>query len=153
VILFVNPRATRPDNRRFPLSVMAVGAALPPGIDWEIIDGNLPGMDILATVIAHVERRAGGPDPVKAVAVTVMPGPQLVSAVPFSKALKARFPSLPIIWGGNFGSLYPTPVLNAPYVDFIVRGQGEKTFVESTAAAIHRPSRAWASAPRTGPMC
>ena len=80
MILFVNPRATRPDNRRFPLSVMAVGAALPPGIDWEIIDGNLPGMDILATVIAHVERRAGGPDPVKAVAVTVMPGPQLVSA-------------------------------------------------------------------------
>ena len=36
-----------------------------------------------------------------------MPGPQLVSAVPLSKALKQRFPHLPIIWGGNFGSLYP----------------------------------------------
>ena len=31
MILLVNPRATRPGNRRFPLSVMAVGAALPPG--------------------------------------------------------------------------------------------------------------------------
>jgi hypothetical protein len=30
MILFVNPRATRPANRRFPLSLMAVGAALPP---------------------------------------------------------------------------------------------------------------------------
>ena len=28
MILLVNPRATRPENRRFPLSVMAVGAAL-----------------------------------------------------------------------------------------------------------------------------
>ena len=28
MILLVNPRATRAKNRRFPLSVMAVGAAL-----------------------------------------------------------------------------------------------------------------------------
>lgn len=130
MILFVNPRATRPDNRRFPLSLMAVGAALPPGIDWEIVDGNLPDIDVLAEISAHVRRRAGGPDPVRVVALTVMPGPQLVSAVPLSKALKARFPDLPIVWGGNFGSLYPKPVLNAPYVDWVVRGQGEKTFVE-----------------------
>jgi len=32
MILFVNPRATRPKNRRFPLSLMAVGAALPEAI-------------------------------------------------------------------------------------------------------------------------
>jgi hypothetical protein len=42
MILFVNPRATRPKNRRFPLSIMAVGAALPEGVNWEIVDGNLP---------------------------------------------------------------------------------------------------------------
>ena len=130
MILFVNPRATRPDNRRFPLSLMAVGAALPPHVGWEIVDGNLPDIDVLADITAHVQRQAGGPDPVQAVALTVMPGPQLVSAVPLSKALKARFPDLSIVWGGNFGSLYPTPVLNAPYVDWVVRGQGEATFVE-----------------------
>jgi radical SAM superfamily enzyme YgiQ (UPF0313 family) len=50
--------------------------------------------------------------------------------VPLSKAIKARFPALPIVWGGNFGSLYPEPVLNAPYVDWLVRGQGERSFVE-----------------------
>ena len=32
--------------------------------------------------------------------------------------------------GGNFPSLYPKPVLKAPYVDWLVRGQGEQTFVE-----------------------
>lgn len=130
MILFVNPRATRPQNRRFPLSLMAVGAALPPEVHWEIVDGNLPGIDLLATIVALIDGRAATSDPVEAVAITVMPGPQVVSGVPLSKALKKLYPDVPIIWGGNFGSLYPDPVLNAPYVDWLVRGQGEETFVE-----------------------
>ena len=130
MILLVNPRATRPDNRRFPLSIMAVGAGLPAHRSWEIVDGNLPHIDLFATICDWVESRAGGNDPVTAIALTVMPGPQLVSAVPLSRALKQRFPDIPIIWGGNFGSLYPEPVLNAPYVDWVIRGQGENAFAE-----------------------
>ena len=52
MIILVNPRATRPANRRFPLSVMAVGAALPAEMDWEIVDGNLPGADVVADLAA-----------------------------------------------------------------------------------------------------
>jgi hypothetical protein len=130
MILLVNPRATRPRNRRFPLSLMSVGAALPEGTDWEILDGNRPDVDLFAEIAARVKARAGGPDPVQAVAMTVMPGPQLVSAVPLARRLKERFPRLPIVWGGNFGSLYPAPVLNSPHVDWLVRGQGEHTFAE-----------------------
>ena len=80
MILLVNPRATRPVNRRFPLSLMAVGAALPDERTWEIIDGNRPDIDVLATIADYVERQTV-PDPVQAIAMTVMPGPQLVSAV------------------------------------------------------------------------
>ena len=130
MILFVNPRATRPRNRRFPLSVMAVGAALPEGTDWEIVDGNRPSVDALADISAHVEARRGGPDPVRAIAFSVMPGPQLTAAVPLAKAVKARFPDIPMIWGGNFPSLYPQPVISAPYIDWAVRGQGEHAFAE-----------------------
>ncbi len=130
MILFVNARATRPPNRRFPLSVMAVGAALPEHIGWDIVDGNLPGLDVLGELVAHIEARRTGPDPVRAVAFTVMPGPQLVSALPITRGLKERYPELPVIWGGNFPSLYPAPVLRSPYVDWVVRGQGEHTFVE-----------------------
>ena len=130
MILLVNPRATRPENRRFPLSVMAVGAALPDDVSWEIVDGNLPGLDVVASVSGLIEKQEVLGDPVTALALTVMPGPQLVSAVPISKALKALWPTIPIIWGGNFGSLYPEPVLNAPYVDWLVRGQGEDSFRE-----------------------
>jgi anaerobic magnesium-protoporphyrin IX monomethyl ester cyclase len=125
VILFVNPRATRPKNRRFPLSVMAIGAALPASVPWDIVDGNRPNVDVLSELSARIDR-----EPVRAVAFTVMPGPQLLAAVPLAKALKSRYPRVPIVWGGNFASLYPAPVLNAPFVDWIVRGQGEQTFVE-----------------------
>lgn len=130
MIVLVNPRATRPPNRRFPLSVMAIGAALPSETSWEIVDGNRPGADPFREVSEFVESRAGGTDPVRAAAMSVMPGPQLVNAVPLAKQIKERFPSLPIIWGGYFPSLYPKPVLNAPYVDWVIRGPGEQTFVE-----------------------
>ena len=109
---------------------MAVGAALPEEVEWEIIDGNRPSVDPLAEIAAHVERRRGTADPVRVVAFTVMPGPQLVSAVPLTRAVKARYPEVQTVWGGNFGSLYPASVLNAPYVDWVVRGQGEHAFRE-----------------------
>jgi anaerobic magnesium-protoporphyrin IX monomethyl ester cyclase len=133
MIVFVNPRATRPKNRRFPLSVMSVGAMLPEHVSWEIVDGNKPGSDTLEEVVAHVEQQRGGADPVRIVAFSVMPGPQLVSAVPIARALKARCPDVQIVWGGNFPSLYPAPVLAAPYVDWVVRGQGEHTFLDLLA--------------------
>ena len=130
MILLVNPRSTRPRNRRFPLSIMAIGAALPEGTSWEIVDGNRPDVDVFTEIDGHIRTRAETDDPVRAVAMTVMPGPQLVSAVPLSKRLKTRWPHIPIIWGGYFPSLYPAPVLNAEYVDWAVRGQGEHTFIE-----------------------
>jgi hypothetical protein len=130
VILLVNPRATRPKNRRFPLSVMTIGAALPEGTTWEIIDGNRPSVNPLAELNARIAAQAGTSDPVSAVAMTVMPGPQLTHAVPLAQQLKSAHPDVPIIWGGYFPSLYPAPVLNTPYIDWIVRGQGEHAFSE-----------------------
>ena len=130
MIVLVNPRATRPANRRFPLSVMAIGAAIPASENWEIVDGNRPDIDPLTCISDHVTARSGSTDPVRAIAFTVMPGPQLANAVPLTKAVKARHPDIPIVWGGNFGSLYPEPVLHAPYVDWLIRGQGEHTFAE-----------------------
>jgi hypothetical protein len=130
MIILVNPRATRPSNRRFPLSVMAIGAALPEGVDWTIVDGNRPDVDPLAAITELVEGRARSSDPVRLIAMTVMPGPQLASAVPLAQRVKERFPTIAMVWGGNFPSLYPKPVVEAPYVDWAIRGQGEKTFVE-----------------------
>jgi radical SAM superfamily enzyme YgiQ (UPF0313 family) len=133
VILLLNTRATKAKNRRFPLSVLSLGAALPEDVTWAIVDGNLEGADPAAEAAAIVAARAGTDDPVRLVGMTVMPGPQLLSAVPVARALKERFPDLPIVWGGYFPSLYPAPVLRAPFVDYLVRGQGERTLVDLLA--------------------
>lgn len=130
MIVFVNPRVCRPANRRFPLSLMALGAALPEGVHWDIVDGNRPDVDEFRDIAAHVDARAGTHDPVRLVAMTVMPGPQLARAVPLAKRVKARYPDLPMVWGGFFPSLYPAPVLGAEYIDYMVKGQGERTLVE-----------------------
>ena len=37
---------------------------------------------------------------------------------------------MPIVWGGAFPTVCPEAALNAPYVDYAVRGQGEQTFIE-----------------------
>jgi radical SAM superfamily enzyme YgiQ (UPF0313 family) len=128
VILFFNPRATRPKNRRYPLSIMALAAMIEGQEDYAIVDGNAEGDPRLE--IDRVMRET----PARLFAVTVMPGPQTVAAVPVTRWFKEKYPKTPIVWGGYFPSLYSDVCLNATYVDFVVRGQGEDTFVELLAA-------------------
>jgi anaerobic magnesium-protoporphyrin IX monomethyl ester cyclase len=68
--------------------------------------------------------------PVEALGVTVMPGPQIVSAVASCRELRNRFPRVPIVWGGYFPSIYTDATLHTPFVDYAVHGQGEETFLE-----------------------
>ena len=128
MIIFFNPRATRPKNRRYPLSILALAAMIEGQEDYAIVDGNLE--DDPAASIERIMRER----PARILAVTVMPGPQTVASIPVSRWFKQTFPQVPVVWGGYFPSLYPDTALNASYVDFAVRGQGEDTFVELLAA-------------------
>ncbi|MBZ5561663.1 MAG: B12-binding domain-containing radical SAM protein [Acidobacteriia bacterium] len=137
MILLYNPRATKPRNRRHPLSILALAAVLEGREDYEMIDGNV---DQVAT---ETICRAIQKDSVELLAVTVMPGPQMVAAVESCRRIRALFPRVPIVWGGYFPSIYADAALNAPYVDFAVRGQGEETLLELLDAL--RGKRALAS--------
>ena len=86
MILLLNTRATRAKNRRFPLSVLALAAALPEGVTWEIVDGNLEGSDPAAEAAAIVAARAGTDDPVRLVGMTRHARP----AAPLRGARRAR---------------------------------------------------------------
>ena len=128
MIILFNPQAAKRKNRRLPLSVLALGAVLEGKHEYVIVDGNVeadPTARILALLDSHRDAVLG---------VTVMPGPQTKAALPACKAVKARFPKVPIVWGGYFPSIYPDACLNAEYVDYVVRGQGEDTLVELLAA-------------------
>ena len=124
MILLVHPRSTKPKNRRLPLSVLHLAAVLEGREEYEIIDGNADP-DPWATIDALMQSK-----PVELLAVSVMPGPQLKAAVPLCRAFREKYPRVPIVWGGYFASLYTDAALNARYVDFVVKGQGEETFVE-----------------------
>ena len=57
-----------------------------------------------------------------------MPGPQLRQSIPFSKAIKEKFPHTKMIWGGYFPSSHPKVILESGYVDFIINGPGDHAF-------------------------
>jgi radical SAM superfamily enzyme YgiQ (UPF0313 family) len=123
MILFYNPKATKPRNRRFPLSILAIAAVLEGKEDYAIVDGNLDPNPTESLVALMREF------PVELLAVTVMPGPQTVGAVGTCRTVRSLFPQLPIVWGGYFASNYTAAALNADYVDYAVRGPGEQTFL------------------------
>src|SRR5215471_18156110 len=124
MIILYNPRATRPCNRRLPLSILSMAAILEGREEYAIVDGNLdphPTESVAALIREHS---------VEMLAVTVLPGPQTVGAVATCRQIRALFPHVSIVWGGYFATNYKTAALNAHYVDCVVRGQGEHTFLE-----------------------
>jgi len=132
VILLFHPRAVRPKNRRFPLAILSVAAVLEGREEYVIVDGNLdPQPD---RTIERIVAESGGAKGVELLAVSVMPGPQMVAAMRLCREFRAKYPSIPIVWGGYFPSLYTDAALNANYVDFAIKGQGEETILELIAA-------------------
>src|SRR5262249_31779771 len=104
--------------------ILSLAALLEGRYRYEVVDGNFePDLEgMLARTIEQTGARYLG--------VTVMPGPQLMQAIPLTQRLKARFPSLTVVWGGYFPSLHTNVVLESGLVDFVSRGQGELSFLE-----------------------
>jgi radical SAM superfamily enzyme YgiQ (UPF0313 family) len=132
-VLLINPKMSRPVKARLPLSLLHLGAVLEGRRPWHILDGNLDE-DLVGMALAELRAR-----PYALVGVTVMPGPQVAPAIEVSSAIRAAFPSLPIVWGGYFPTLYPDSAINAPYVDYVARGQGEQTLVDLLASLDGEP--------------
>ena len=123
-VILVNPKMCSPRAVRLPLSLLALGAALEERSEFEIVDGNVE-KDVLGKVQGLLDDSDA-----TLVAVTVMPGPQIAPAIEISSMVRRHSPKVPIAWGGYFPTLYPDSAVNAPYVDFVIRGQGEDTLVE-----------------------
>jgi len=124
MIILYHPRSTKPRSRRFPLATLSLAAVLEGREEYAIVDGNVDP-DPLGTIEGLASRHR-----VELLAVSVMPGPQMVAAMQTCREFRAKFPAVPIAWGGYFPSIYTEATLNASYVDFAVRGQGEETFLE-----------------------
>jgi radical SAM superfamily enzyme YgiQ (UPF0313 family) len=132
-VLLINPTITSHRHARFPLAVMSLSAALDGKHTSTIIDGNVD-RHYIATAVNALDKGN-----VAVAGITVMGGPQLRSAIEVSKAIRAKQPSLPIVWGGAFATVCPDGALNSAYVDYAVRAQGEDTLLE-LLEALHQRS-------------
>ena len=126
-MLLINPTITGKRHARFPLAVLSLAAALRDKHHTQILDGNIE-RDFVERAVRVVTDKANRA--VTAVGITVMGGPQLLSAIAVSKAIRAQAPAVPIVWGGAFPTVCPDAALNVPYVDYVVRAQGEDTLGE-----------------------
>lgn len=123
-VLLINPHMCAPGSTRLPLSILNLAAVLQGRCPWRVVDGNVHADAVARALAALREARHA------LVGVTVMPGPQVATAIEISVAIRAAHPDVPIAWGGYFPTLYPDAAINAPYVDYVVRGQGEATLLE-----------------------
>lgn len=124
-LILYNPQSSAQRKPILPMSLLAVGAVLEGHYDYQILDGNL-GEDPLGCLDPLI---ANSSDEIL-LGVTVMPGPQLEQAIPLCRELKSRHPGLTVVWGGYFPTQHWDVCLKADYVDYVIRGHGELTFLQ-----------------------
>ncbi len=99
-----------------------MGASIQQQYSYAFVDGNRE-QDAWLALKTYLDSPQ-----LRYVGFTVMPGPQLKQAIPFSRCIKSQYPHLKIIWGGYFASNHAEVVLKSGYVDYIVRGPGDLAF-------------------------
>jgi radical SAM superfamily enzyme YgiQ (UPF0313 family) len=154
VIVLFNPLSTTPGKQPLPLSLLSLAAVLEErGDAWLLVDGNVTA-DPAAEIVARLSTVPRSLTPI--LGVTVMPGPQVAQAVRVCRQVKLALPHVPIVWGGYFPTQHTRTVLQAPYVDFVVRSQGERALprlidVLRTGGILNKvPGLSWRSAAASG---
>jgi len=125
MIILYYPQNAPPGLGRLPMSLLALAAVLEGKEEYAIVDGNTD-RHAFRTLMSLLQER---PETI-AVAISVMPGLQLVNAIRDSKRIHEQFPGVHIVWGGYFPSMHTESVLNTPYIDYVIRAQGERALPE-----------------------
>ncbi len=120
-IIIFNPRAAN-YKPRLPNSILSVAASIEGKYNYVLVDGNLE-KDPYQKIIEFIN--TGN---YNIFACSVMPGPQLKQAIPYSKKIKLLYPDITIIWGGYFASNQSQVVMSSGYVDYIIYGPGDQAF-------------------------
>lgn len=126
LILF-NPRSAD-HKHRIPNSILQVGASIDGVIPYTFVDGNLE-QDPLEKIKALLDTGE-----YNYFGSTVMPGPQLRQAIPYTKYIRENYPDVTIFWGGYFASNQYKVALNSGFVDYIIDAQADIAFPELVKA-------------------
>jgi radical SAM superfamily enzyme YgiQ (UPF0313 family) len=120
-VVLYNPYA---EYHTMPLALLAIASHL----DRERYEPVIVDARLETEATETVLRAAEG---AVCLGVTVLTGAPIRDAVRVSRAVKTRYPALPVVWGGWHPSMFGADCLEESSVDVTVQGQGESTFLET----------------------
>lgn len=106
-----------------PMGIMYLAGALEKQGRHEVV---LVDSILLRLGVADIQERVGREKP-DLVGLTVYT-PNLFDALQVTKALRAAYPGVIIVWGGPHTSLFPLESMTHDCVDYLVLGEAEETF-------------------------
>lgn len=122
IILF-NPKAAT-YGFRIPNTILQVAASIQNKFEYVIVDGNRE-RDPWSVIKKYLNSGEFG-----YFCSTVMPGPQLKQAIPFSKKIREQYPDVKTVWGGYFASNQYNAAMESGFIDFVIDGPGDVAFPE-----------------------
>lgn len=132
IILFF-PSYETTDVRLLPMSVLSVAAPLVQnGYQVKIIDQRVD-KDWKKNLLEEIKEKP------LAVGISALTGKQILNGIKVSKLVKENS-DIPVIWGGVHSSLMPHQTMENKYIDFVVIGEGEETFLELVRALSSKGS-------------
>jgi len=120
-VLLFNPKSAN-HGFRIPNSILQIAASIEGKYDYVFVDGNLE-KNPFEKILEYFNTGE-----YKYFCSTVMPGPQLKQAIPFTKEIKKSFENIVTIWGGYFPSNQKEVVINSGFVDYVINGPGDRAF-------------------------
>lgn len=118
-----------------PLALLAISKILATeGYDIKIID-PISHRDYLKAVVRECRGAI-------CLGISVLTGYSIFDGLKIARAVKKKYPRLPIVWGGWHPSILPLETIKDINVDIVVKGQGERTFTELVHALEQKKSLA-----------
>ena len=126
LVLFYNAQCAKPGYQRLPAAILQVASFIEGVFPYQIVDANLAqDLDYAQVIIDKVRLHHS-----KYLAISIMPGPQLVSSLADLRQIKQACPDLIVIVGGYFVLNHPEVCAKDKDIDYVVIGPGEITFKE-----------------------
>ncbi|MEW6097023.1 MAG: radical SAM protein, partial [bacterium] len=117
-----------------PLSILTVGSyVMGKGISVLLIDSRVEKED------EYKENLLSLKDRLLCVGVSVLTN-QIPDGVNFSRFIKEKLPEVPVIWGGWHATIFHEETIKSPYVDIIVKGEGEYIFSDLLSHLLGKKS-------------
>jgi len=124
-VLLFSPNPTKGGKRLVPIPLLAISSFIENDYDIRIFH-SYDRQDYMKA-LEHLDEAI-------CVGISAMTGYQITDGLAFAKLVRNTNSKVPIIWGGVHGTINPVQTAQSPFVDIVVRGQGEETFAELVQA-------------------